>query len=95
MKNIKDMIEYNDILKYLSFKMELVPRDWLAIGAAFAGGGKWDKSKLQPDCRKQRIKNSTADDACKQIHCLMLVYRFRKENWRSRFKIRTEHPGRI
>lgn len=53
MKNIKDMIEYNDILKYLSFKMELVPRDWLAIGAAFAGGGKWDKSKLQPDCRKQ------------------------------------------
>ena len=33
------MIEYNDILKYLSFKMDLVLRDWLAIGAAFAGGG--------------------------------------------------------
>ena len=30
------MIEYNDILKYLSFKIELVPRDWLAIGGAFA-----------------------------------------------------------
>ena len=34
-----DVMEYNDILKYLSFKMGLVPRDWLAIGAAFARGG--------------------------------------------------------
>ena len=34
-----DVMEYNDILKYLSFKMDLVPRDWLAIGAAFARGG--------------------------------------------------------
>ena len=33
------MIEYNDILKYLSFKMDLVPRDWIAIGAAFPIGG--------------------------------------------------------
>ena len=36
MKNIIDMTEYNEILKYLSFKMELVPRDWLTIGGAFA-----------------------------------------------------------
>ena len=30
--------EYNDILKYLSFKIKLVPGDWLPIGAAFARG---------------------------------------------------------
>ena len=49
------MIEYNAILKYLNFKMDLVPRGWLAIGAAFAIGG--DAGKKQIATRLSQAKD--------------------------------------
>ena len=53
------MIEYNAILKYLNFKMDLVPRGWLAIGVAFAIGGDAGKKQIATRLSQAKDKKKT------------------------------------
>ena len=53
------MIEYNAILNYLNSKMDLVPRGWLAIGAAFAIGGDAGKKQIATRVWKSMTLNAS------------------------------------